>query len=134
MKRLLGVALVAGVLFVGLSCGGGDPTASGPGDLQVRLTSPNLGVDSAIVFTISGPAALTSATVGTGLRLFQQPLGGTTTRFALAGLLTNGVTMLTIGVTDIGALSQYTGTVNGVALPNYQLRALPGGYALALTR
>jgi hypothetical protein len=133
MKRLLGVALAAIVMVTGLSCGGGDPTMSGPGVLQVRLTSPS-GADSAIVFTISGPAALTSATAGTGLRLFQQPLGGTTTRFALTGLLTNGATILTIGVTDIGAHSQYSGTINGVALPNYQLRTLPGGYALALTR
>jgi hypothetical protein len=134
MKRLLGVALAASVMVTGLSCGGGDPTMSGPGVLQVRLTSPNSGADSAIVFTISGPAALTSATAGTGLRLFQPPLGGTTTRFALTGLLTNGATILTIGVTDIGALTQYSGAINGVALPNYQLRALPGGYALALTR
>lgn len=134
MKRLLGVTLAAIVLLAGLSCGGGDPTASGPGVLKVRLTSPSLGVDSAIVFTISGPAPLTSAAAGTGLRLFQQPLGGTSTRFALTGLLTNGATILTIGVTDISALSQYSGKINGVALPNYQLRSLPGGYALALTR
>lgn len=134
MKRLLGVALVAIVTATGLSCGGGDPTMSGPGVLQVRLTSPNSGADSAMVFTISGPAALTSASAGTGLRLFQQPLGGTSTRFALTGQLHNGATILTIGVTDIGALSQYSGSINGVALPNYQLRSLPGGYALALTR
>ena len=133
MKRLLGVALVAIVLVTGLSCGN-NPTMSGPGVLKVRLTSPAANADSAIVFTISGPGGLTSATAGTGLRLFQQPLGGTSTRFALTGLLTNGATILTIGVTDIGALSQYSGAINGVALPSYQLRVLPGGYALALTR
>jgi len=132
MSRVLGIALLATVLFAGLSCG--DATASGPGELKVRLTSANSGLDSAIVFTITGPAALTGATAGTGLRLFQQPLGGTTTRFALTGLLTNGAIILTIGVQDISALSQYSGAINGVAQPNYQLRALPGGYALALTR
>jgi hypothetical protein len=132
MRRLLGVALVAMVMVTGLSCGS-DPTMSGPGVLKVRLTSPTANADSAIVLTISGPAGLTSATAGTGLRLFQQPLGGTTTRFALTGLLTNGATILEIGVADIGALSQYSGAINGVALPNYQLRGL-GGYALALTR
>jgi hypothetical protein len=133
MKRLLGVALLAIGTVAGISCGK-DPTNSGPGQLKVRLTSPNSGADSAIVLTISGPAALTSATAGTGLRLFQQPLGGTTTRFALTGLLTNGATILTISVPDIGALSQYSGTITGVAMPNYQLRPLPGGYALAITR
>ena len=35
---------------------------------------------------------------------------------------------------DLGELSQYTGTITGVAMPNYSLRVLPGGYALALTR
>ena len=133
MNRLLGGALVAVVMLTGLSCGN-DPTASGPGVFKVQLTSPNSGADSAIVFTITGPAALTSASAGTGLRLFQQPLGSTSTRFALTGLLTNGATILTIGVTDIRALSQYSGAINGVALPSYQLRVLPGGYALALTR
>src|SRR6266568_6732438 len=102
MKRLGSVALLATALVFGLSCGG-DPTMSGPGTLKVRLTSPNSGLDSAIVFTITGPAALTSAAAGAGLRLFQQPLGGTTTRFALTGLLTNGATILTIGVPDIGS-------------------------------
>ena len=132
MKRLGGVALLATAIVFGLSCGG-DPTMSGPGTLKVRLTSPNSGLDSAIVFTITGPAALTSAAAGAGLRLFQQPLGGTSTKFALIGRLNTGTTILTIGVQDISALSQYTGTINGVAQPNYQLRSL-GSYALALTR
>ncbi|HEX9218510.1 MAG TPA: hypothetical protein VF864_16170, partial [Gemmatimonadales bacterium] len=113
----------------------GDSTGpSGPGQLKVRLTSPNSGLDSAIVFTITGPAPLTSATAGTGLRAFQQPLGGTSTEFALVGLLTNGATILTIGVSDMRALAQYSGSIQGVATPSYQLRSLPSGYALALTR
>ena len=133
MKRLFGFGLIAALLVTGLSCG--DSTGpSGPGQLKVRLTSANSGLDSAIVFTITGPAALTSATAGTGLRVFQQPLGGTSTRFALVGQLTNGATILTIGVPDIRALTQYSGTIQGVATPSYQLRVLPGGYALALIR
>ena len=86
------------------------------------------------MFTITGPAALTSAVPGAGLRLFQQPFGGTSTRFALIGQLTTGATILTIGIKDLGELSQYSGTITGVAMPNYTLRILPGGYALALTR
>jgi len=134
MKRLLGAALLAGLIAVGLSCGGDSTRVSGPGELKVRLTSPNSGLDSAIVFTITGPAALTSAMPGAGLRLFQQPLGATSTRFALIGQLTTGATILTIGIKDLGELSQYGGTITGVAMPNYTLRILPGGYALALTR
>ena len=134
MKRLFSVALLGvTVLAGGLSCG--DSTASGPGVLQVRLTTPpaNSGLDSAIVFTIVSPTALTSVSEPQGLRLFQQPLGGTATRFALIGQLRNGATILTIGVQDISQLNQYGGSIEGVAQPNYQLRP-PGGYALAVTR
>ncbi len=134
MKRFFGAALLAGVVTVGLSCGGKEPMMTGPGEVKIRLTSPNSGLDSAIVFTITGPAALTSAVPGTGLRLFQQPFGGTSTRFALIGQLNAGALILTIGVQDISELSQYSGSITGVALPNYNLRTLPGGYALALTR
>ena len=134
MKRLCGFAVIAALLVPGLSCGGDSTGPSGPGQLKVRLTSPNSGLDSAIVFTITGPAPLTSATAGTGLRAFQQPLGGTSTEFALVGLLTNGATILTIGVPNVGNLTQYSGTIQGVATPSFQLRGLPGGYALALIR
>ena len=134
MKRFVGAALLAGLIAVGLSCGGDSTKVSGPGELKIRLTSPNSGLDSAIVFTITGPAALTSAVPGAGLRLFQQSFGGTSTRFALIGQLTIGATILTIGIKDLGELSQYSGTITGVAMPNYTLRTLPGGYALALTR
>ena len=132
MKRLLGLGILA-LMCLGVSCGGDGPTNSGPGVLKVRLTSPPANADSAIVFTINGPAALTNVTPGTGLRLFQQPLGGATTRFALTGLMTNGATILTIGVPDVGAFSQYSGSVEGIAQANYQLRGL-AGYALAVTR
>ncbi len=132
MTRLLGSAMLAGVLVAGVSCGGDGPTQSGPGVLQVRLTAPGANADSAIVFTITGPATLTSAVPGSGLRLFRQPLGSTT-RFALTGPLTNGTTILSIGVADVSAVSQYSGTVEGVAQANFQLRGL-SGYALAVTR
>ena len=136
MKYFARPALLAMLLVAGLSCGGDGGTGpSGPGDLKIRLTSPNSGLDSAIVLTITGPAPLTSATAGTGLRLFQPAtLSGTTTKFALVGPLTNGAVIMTIGVADLAALSQYSGTIGGVALPTYQLRTSLAGYALALTR
>lgn len=133
MKRAFGLTALAAVVALGISCGGKEPTMAGPGTLLVRLTSPHSGADSAIALTITGPAPLTSAAAGSGLRLFQQPFGGTSTKFALIGQLNTGATILTIGVQDIGALSQYTGTITGIAQPNFQLRPL-SGYALALTR
>jgi hypothetical protein len=133
MKRILGTAVLVSVLAAGLSCK--DSVSTGPGTLHVRLTQPsqNSGLDTAIVFTITGPAALTSVSAPAGMRLFAQSLEGTTTRFALIGRLTGGATILNIGVVDVAATSQYSGSVEGVARPNYQLRPL-GGYALAVTR
>ncbi|HEV8264240.1 MAG TPA: hypothetical protein VGQ06_04770 [Gemmatimonadales bacterium] len=133
MNRVFRVSLLAGVVAVGLGCPDG-PNGPVAGNLSVRLTSPNSGADSAIAITITGPAALTSATPGAGLRLFQQALGGTTTRFALVGQLNTNATILTIGVEDVNKVSQYAGTIQGVALPNYQLRNLPGGYVLTVLR
>lgn len=134
MKTLLHAGLLSVVIIVGLSCG--DSTGSGAGELKVRLTTPYSGADSAIVLTITGPAGstLTNATAGTGLRLFQPPLTDRTTRFALIGPLTQGAVILTIGVRDVNALSQYSGLIEGVAQPNYQLRTSLSGYALAITR
>jgi len=128
MKRAFGVTVLA-LMVLGVSCG---KSGTGPvaGNLQVQLTSPNSGADSAIVFTITSPAALTSVTAGAGLRVFAQPLGGTTTRFAITGRLTTATTILTIGVANVNAASQYSGTIQGVAQPSFALRALPGGYAL----
>ena len=130
MRYIRGIALLALVAVVGLSCKDNDP-----GRLTVRLVAPpgNAAADSALVITINSPAPLTSATAGPGLRLFQQALGGNTTRFALVGPLSNQALILTIGVVDAGAVSQYNGTVDGVALANFQLRSV-AGYALAITR
>jgi len=104
------------------------------GNLRVRLTSPNSGADSAIVFTIAGPAPLTSATPGAGLQIFAQPLGATATRFVLVGQLKTSTTILTIGVADVNAVAQYSGAIGGVAQPNSALRSLPGGYLLSVIR
>jgi hypothetical protein len=134
MKGLLSAGLLGVATMIGLSCG--DSTSSGPGQLKVRLTTLNSGADSAIVFTITGPpgAVLTSATAGTSMRVFHESFAGTTTRFAVVGQLTQGVVILTIGVPNASEFAQYSGTIEGVAQANYQLRTLPGGYALAITR
>jgi hypothetical protein len=132
MKNIRELALLALLTIAGLSCGG-DGTGSQPGTLNVRLTTPNSGLDSAIVVTINGPVALTGARAGTGLRMFSQPLGGTLTRFALTGQLNANAVILQIDVKDVSAVSQYSGTVDQVAMPTFQLRST-AGYALAITR
>ncbi len=134
MKRGFVLAALAAMIGVGIGCPGKDGIGPVAGNLSVQLTSPNSGADSAIVFTITSPAPLTSATAGTGLRLFAQPLGGTVTRFVLTGQLMTNTTVLTIGVEDVNAVGQYTASIGGVAQPNYVLRLLPGSYRLTIIR
>ena len=133
MNHILGVAALAAVVVVGVSCGDNGPTGLVAGNLSVRLTSPNSGGDEAILLTIAGPAGLTSAAAGAGLQLFQPPLGGLATRFALVGRLSAGATILTVGVTDVSRVSEYTATIEGIAQPDYQLRSLDG-YQLTVSR
>jgi hypothetical protein len=104
---------------------------SGPvaGQLTVSLTTPNPGGDGAVLFSVTGPDALTSATAPAGLRVFAQPLG-TVTRFAVTGTLTNGA-VLTIGVANTSKAAQYAATIQSVAAPDFQLRAL-SGYSLTV--
>ena len=94
-----------------------------PRRLRERV-APNGGGDGAILLTVTGPGVPVSAVPGAGLRLFTQ-LFTTTSRFALTGTLTSG-TILTIEVPDVGKASAYTATIQQVATPTYQLRALTG--------
>jgi len=126
-KHLL-LALALGVVF---ACS--NDTAPTAGLLTVNLITPNSGGDGAILLTISGPAALTSASPATGLRLFSQPPLGAANHFVLTGTLTGG-TLLTIGVADVARASAYTATIQQVATPTSQLRPFLTGYSLTVSQ
>ena len=126
MKRLVLV------LMIGLASACEHNTAPVAGLLTVSLTTPNAGGDGAILLNISGPAALTSVSAPSGLRLFAQPPPfGTTNRFVLTGTIPAGA-ILTIGVADVNKATAYTATIQQVATPGYQLRALTG-YSLKVS-
>lgn len=131
MTRVRAAVLLLALAAVGLNCG--EPSGPVAGTLRVKLTTPNSGADSAIVITIGSPVPLTSVAPGPGLRLFSQALGGTSTRFALVGQLTQGAVILTMDVDNVRAAGQYSATIQGVAQPNAQLRVL-GGYSLSVVR
>ena len=126
-----------GWLLVVLALGGAGSCSesAGPvaGVLMVSLTTPNPNADGAILLTVTGPSALTSAAVpsASGLQLFSQPLS-TTTSFAVTGTLTN-TAILTIGVADVSKSSQYTATIQSVAAVDFQLRPL-NGYSLKVAQ
>ncbi len=129
MSRIRLLLLLALVLGAAQSCEEG--TGPVAGVVNVNLTTPNSGADGAIFLTVTGPAVLTSATAGPGLRLFSQPFS-TTNHFALTGTLTTG-TILQIGVADVGKASSYVATIRDVAASNHQLRPV-GGYLLTVSR
>jgi len=124
----------AGWLLVGLALGGAGSCSesSGPvaGVLTVSLATPTGGANGAILFSVSGPQALTSVTAAPGLRVFAQPLS-TLTRVAVTGTLTSGA-VVTIGVADTRNVAQYAATVQAVAAPDFQLRSLTG-YSLTVS-
>ena len=130
MIRLTRLLLVGAVLAAGAACLG--PSGPVAGVLKVNLTSPNSGPDGAILLTVSSPAALTSATAGSGLRLFGQVGSGASNVFALTGTLNSG-TILTIGVADVNKVIQYGASIQGVAATNFQLFSL-AGYSLTVVR
>lgn len=129
MKRLRALVAVALIWGAVQSCE--QPIGPLPGALSVVLATPHGGADGAILFTLTGPAPVTSVTPGPGLRLFAQPFD-TTTRFALTGAVTQG-TVVTIGVTDVRQVGSYTATLQQVAAPSFELRPL-AGYALRVSR
>ena len=129
------LCLVLGLgLLPFLSCKDG-PTGPVAGSLNVKITMPpaSSGLDGAILFTITGPAAPDTAAAATGFAAFHQPLAQTT-RYVVTGTLTSGATILTITVDD--TRQSYTATIQQVAAsgPGYQLRGSLTGYALAVTR
>lgn len=132
MRRRRGGWIIAVAFTVLAGCG---KDTSGPvaGPLHVKLTSPNSGQDSAMVLTVRGPSALTSAVAAPGLHVFSQTLGPTT-KVAIVGRLNGGAVLLTIGVSDVGQVGRYSAVIDAVARPDYQLRSSLSGYALSVTR
>jgi hypothetical protein len=109
------------------------PAAPQPGTLTVRLQNPNDGLDGAIMFTLTGPAAPTSPAAVAGDTLWGGPHSSTTNRIVLTGGIRSGV-ILTFGVPDVNTVAQYTATANQVAASGaYALRAL-SGYTLTVTK
>ena len=122
--------LLALVLAGALSCGD-DATGPRAGVLEIRLATPNAGADGAILFTVVGPAAPSSASAPAGLRVFYDSLRATTT-FAVTGALPVGP-IVRIEVEDVGRAGQYAAVIQQVAAADYTLRA-PTGYSLTIAR
>jgi len=133
MTRATTKLVVAALIGTLAACGGG---GTGPvaGILKVKLaTTPNSGLDGAVLLTVTGPVIPTGAAAQAGFRLFGTPVA-TTNKFAVTGTLSTGAILFTIDVPDINKVSQYSATIQQVAASsNYALRTL-GGYSLTVTK
>ena len=130
-RLLLAVVVLVLVLVLGaLSCGD-DGTGPRAGTLEIRLGTPNAGADGAILFTVTGPAAPASVSASSGLRVFNDSLG-TTTTFAVTGTLPAGP-IARIQVEDVGRAGEYAAAIRQVAAADYTLRPL-AGYSLTVAR
>ena len=108
-------------------------TGPQPGTLSVRLQNPNDGADGAIYLTLTGPVAPTNVAATAGDTLWGGPFTGTTNKIVLTGNIRSGV-VLTFGVPDVNAYTQWVVGVNQVAASSgYALRAL-SNYALGVTK
>jgi hypothetical protein len=120
-----------GILLVLAGAGGCRDVTDPAGILTLSLVTPNPGADGAVLVTVTGPAALTSVTAATGLRVFSQALT-TTNHFAVTGPLPNGA-ILTLGVPDVNRVGDYKATIQDLAASDYTLRSL-AGYSLIVSR
>lgn len=133
MTRATTKLVIAALIATLAACGGG---STGPvaGLLKIKLaTTPNSGLDGALLLTVTGPVVPTGATALTGFRLFGTPVAATN-KFAVTGTLATGSILFTIDVPDINKVSQYSATIQQVAASsNFALRST-SGYTLKVTK
>ena len=125
-------ALVALVL-VAPACS--DSTAPPePGEVVVRLVSPNAG-DAAAVLTLTAPAgvSITGFESGSGELAAFHRTTGTTTRIAVFGPLSNGA-VARFMVPDVRDASKYVVQLVEVADESNALRASLAGYSVSVVR
>lgn len=127
--------VIAAAVGLVIACGG-DGTGPTAGTLVVRLTTPNSGLDGAVMLVLSSPVAPNAVTPGPGLALWGGPVTSATATIALTGTLFTG-TILSLQVDDTRQMGQYRATLLQVAIasPPFTLRPpLLTGYSLTVTQ
>jgi hypothetical protein len=130
-SRLVVLALLSGALAFGCSSTEG-PVA---GELEVRLTSPNVD-DRAVLFLLRGPQTAVTAPSGSGYRVLQSPLRIDTLRVLVIApqghQLTAGA-LLRVAVPDTRQAASYSAVALDVASTTYAARSIPFiGYQLTV--
>ena len=132
MKKNI-IRIFAALVLVAPACS--DSTAPPePGEIVVRLVSPNTG-DAAAVVTLTAPAGVTLDEFQPGsneIAVFSRTTG-TTTRIAVFGPLSNGA-VARFMVPDMRDASKYAVQLVEVADETNALRASLAGYSVSVVR
>src|SRR5262249_44996406 len=124
---------LAAALAMGTDCS----SSTGPvaGALQVRLITPNSGLDGAVKLVLSSPTAPASFAAGAGYGAGYQLWSGapsTSATIVVTGRLYSG-TLFTFRVDDVNKVGSYSATLQQVAALGFALRPLDG-YSLSVTK
>ena len=127
--------IAAAAVTLLIACGG-DGTGPTAGTLRVNLTTPNSGLDGAVMLLLTSPVAPGAVTPAAGLALWGAPVTSTTATIALTGTLSAG-TILSLQVDDTRQVAQYSATLVQVAISSAPFTLRPPlltGYSLTVTK
>jgi len=124
-----GAAVLAAAALLG-ACDGSGPPDPAPGELVVRVETPN--VDRALLIQVSGPEPITAVAAAPG-RTVLGGAGSTTVKAAVFGTGLNGDVLL-VSVPDVHKAGGYTATLLEASGTDNKLRASLSGYRVTISR
>lgn len=124
-------ALAAAVLLGACDSGSG-PSDPVPGQLVVRVKTPN--PDRALVVQVSGPGPITAVEPAVAGGVVYGTPGGSSVRVAAFGNFSGESDVVRITVPDVGRAGSYSAQVTEAADAGNQLRAALGGYSATVSR
>ena len=130
MRAVVRARFLVAALAVVTGCGGeSGPT---PGELTVRLTTPNAD-DGAMVLVLSGPGPITNVAAASAGTLVHARDAGGAVRVAVFGSIASG-DLIHFSVPDVEQASSYQTTIQEVADRGNVLRPGATAYTLSIVR
>jgi hypothetical protein len=123
---------LAAAALLGACDGGSGPSDPVPGQLVVRVRTPN--PDRALVVQVSGPGPITAVEPAAAGGAVYGAAGGSSVRVAAFGTFSGESAVLRITVPDVTRAGSYSAQVTEAADVGNQLRATLGGYSATVTR
>jgi|GEM_PF-972067 len=123
---------LAACALVAACDGGSGPSEPVPGQLVVRVATPN--TDRALVVQVSGPGPITGIQAAAPAGRAFGSTGGASVRAAVFGTFQGESDVIRITVPDVNRAGSYTAEVVEAADAGNQLRAVLSGYSATVSR